>query len=82
MANAGTSGKAVGSLVCGILSFFICGVILGVVAIVLGKNAKEEIAASGGSIGGQGLATAGQILGAIAMVLWAIGIVLRLTGTV
>jgi thioredoxin-related protein len=57
-----SEGKAVLSLVLGILSFFICG-LTGIPAIVLGFSAKSDIRASGGMVGGSGLATAGIVTG-------------------
>ena len=72
-AKTGTDGTAIASFVLGLVSLFILGIILGIIAVVLGTNAKKKIAASGGMVGGQGLATAGQILGVIgivASVLW------------
>ena len=54
-----TSGKAVWSLV---LSLVCCG--LGsILALILGYQAKKEIAASGGWITGDGVATTGIVLG-------------------
>lgn len=73
-----TSGKAIGSLVCGIIGFFICGLILGIVAIVLGKQAMGEIDTSGGAIGGRGLALAGIIMGVIDLVAWAIIVLIQI----
>lgn len=61
-------GKAIASLVCGIISLFILGPILGVVAIVLGVMARKEIAADP-SLGGESMALAGIITGAIGAVL-------------
>jgi hypothetical protein len=61
-------GKAVASLVCGIISLFLLGPILGVVAIVLGVLARKEIAANP-NLDGAGLALAGIITGAIGAVL-------------
>jgi hypothetical protein len=61
-------GKAIASLVCGIISLFILGPILGVVAIVLGVMARKEIAADPG-LEGEGMALAGIITGAIGAVL-------------
>jgi hypothetical protein len=63
--QAQTNGKATGSLVCGIISLFCFGIILGVVAIALGVIARNEITASGGSQKGEGMALAGIILGAL-----------------
>ena len=62
-ANAPTSGKAVGSLVCGILGFVILPVISAIPAIVLGHLSLSEIKRSAGRIKGQGLAIAGLVLG-------------------
>jgi uncharacterized membrane protein len=54
------------------------GVILGVVALVLGNMATREIAASNGYQSGAGMAKAGRILGIIAIVLGVILLVLGL----
>lgn len=63
-----TSGKAIASLVCGIIGLIIAGIILGIVAVVLGVMAKREIAANP-RLSGAGLATAGIVTGAIGFVL-------------
>lgn len=65
------SGKAVTALVLGILGIVVCQV-LGVAAIIVGKQANDEIAASGGRLGGEGLAKVGIILGWVAVALMAI----------
>ncbi len=70
---------AVSSLIFGIAGLFVCGMILGIVAFVKGKEAKELIAANP-ELKGEGYATAGQIIGIIALVLWGVALVLRLTG--
>jgi type IV pilus assembly protein PilA len=57
---AETSGKAIASLVCGIL-FFIPP--LAIVAIVFGHLSLSEIRKSGGRLQGDGLAIAGLVLG-------------------
>ena len=64
------STKAVAALVVGIISpvLGLCCAILGlvgIVAIVLGRNAQKEIAASNGGLTGAGMAKAGVILGII-----------------
>lgn len=73
------SGKAIASLVCGIISLFVVGVILGIVAVVLGVIARNEIKADP-ALGGDGLALGGIITGAIgaalAIVLIAAGVTL------
>lgn len=60
----GTNGLAVGALICGILSFFCVGLLLGPVAVVLGflgrKKANEEMAGNGA-----GMALAGIITGVL-----------------
>jgi hypothetical protein len=67
------SGKAVTALVLGILGIVVCQV-LGVAAIIVGKQANDEIAASGGRLGGEGLAKVGIILGWVAVALLALGV--------
>lgn len=64
----GTSGKAIAALVCGILSFVVLGVILGLVAVGLGVSARKELASQPGR-SGSGLALAGIITGVIGFVL-------------
>ena len=64
------STKAVAALVVGIISpvLGLCCAILGlvgIVAVVLGRNAQKEIAASHGGLTGAGMAKAGVILGVI-----------------
>ncbi|MEO8106398.1 MAG: DUF4190 domain-containing protein [Actinomycetes bacterium] len=68
------SGKAVAALVLGILGIVSCQV-LGVVAIVLGQQAGDEIAASGGRLGGEGFARAGVIMGWVAVALLVLSLV-------
>lgn len=65
---------AVSSLVCGIVGVVLCwtclgGLILGIVAIMQSKKAKQNIAAYPGQYGGAGMATAGLVLGIIATAL-------------
>lgn len=75
-----TNKKAIWSLVLGILSFFCFGIISGVAAVILGNQAKSEIAASGGAQTGEGLAKAGVICGIIGFVLSVLIIVAFLMG--
>lgn len=58
-------GAATGCLVCGIISIFICGLILGIVGLVLGSNAKKQ-----GYVGGK--LTAGIVCSIIGLVGWGI----------
>src|SRR5262245_32066972 len=62
-----TNSSAVVSIVCGILSFAVCSLV-GIVGIIYGLRAKREIQESGGTEGGEGLATAGIVLSAIGLV--------------
>lgn len=72
--------KALWSMILGILGLVCCGLFAGIPALILGNTAKKEIAASGGSQTGGGMATAGVILGIIAIVLSVIQIILFATG--
>jgi hypothetical protein len=47
-----TEGAATGALVCSILSWVVCPVILAVVALVLAAQARRRIAESGGALDG------------------------------
>ena len=60
-----TSGKAIGSLVCGLL-FFMCPA--AIVAIVLGHISLSEIRKSAGRLKGEGLAIGGMVLGYLGIV--------------
>jgi hypothetical protein len=75
-----SNGKAVWALVLGILGLICCGFIAGIPAIILGKQAQNEIDASGGAQGGRGMATAGFVLGIIACALGVLGVILAATG--
>jgi hypothetical protein len=71
---AGNNTKAIVALVIGILVLpfgFCCGPLglIGIVSILLGRSARQEIAASGGQQTGDGMAKAGFILGIIDVVL-------------
>lgn len=63
-----TNSKATWSLVGGILSLTVCGFIVGIAAIIVGKQAQAEIAASGGLQDGESRAKVGIILGWISVV--------------
>jgi len=67
-----TDGLAIASLILGILSLLCCGFILGPAAAITGFISRNRIAASGGAIGGGGMAMAGLILGIVGFVLWII----------
>jgi competence protein ComGC len=55
-----TSGMAIGSLICGLLPFFI---LTPIAAVVLGHLALSEIKRSAGRLKGSGMAIAGLVLG-------------------
>jgi type IV pilus assembly protein PilA len=59
-----TSGKAIGSLICGIINVFP----LFIVAIILGHLALSDIKKSAGRLTGNGIAIAGLILGYLGIV--------------
>ena len=70
-----TPGSATASLILGICSLVVCGIICGPLALVYGNKARNEIDASGGRLGGRGMATAGIVMGWIGIglcVLWII----------
>ncbi len=82
-----TSGKAITSLVTGIVSLpAVCcwplGVILGILGIVFGILARKDIAASAGQQKGAGMALAGIITGIVAIILIAVVLVLAATGAI
>ncbi|WP_212755402.1 DUF4190 domain-containing protein [Flexivirga aerilata] len=66
-------------LILGILSIPCCGLLTGIPAIIMGRNALQQIDASGGAIGGRGKVQAGYICGIVGTVLSIVGIILRFT---
>jgi len=62
------------SLIAGILGLSFIPIVGSIVAVITGPMAKKEILASGGALGGEGLATAGIILGWIGIVLTVLGL--------
>lgn len=76
-APQGNNQKAIWSLVAGIAGLCCCQPV-GIVAILLSRNAKEEIGRTGQS--GAGMATAGFVLGIIALVVLVVNIILLSTG--
>ena len=68
-----TNGKAVASMILGIVSIVFCylGLLIGPVAIVLSVLASKDINAQPpGLAGGKGMATAGLVTGIIGTVIW------------
>lgn len=70
-----SSSKAVVALVLGIVGLFFCQLLVGIAALVVGRNAVREIDASGGRLGGRGMATAGWILGLVDLVLGVLAVI-------
>jgi hypothetical protein len=64
-----TPGSATAALILGICAIFVCNIICAPLALVYGYKARNEIDASGGRLGGRGMATAGIVLGWIGIVL-------------
>ena len=73
-----TDGMAVASLILAIVGFFICPVVGGALGIIFGYVAKGNIRNSGGTLGGDGLATWGIILGFINLALVVIGVIIAI----
>jgi hypothetical protein len=82
------SFRATWSVVLGLMGLFLglfccgLGVVLGIPAILVGRLAQVEIAASGGTQGGQRRALAGIVLGALSCLMSVVLIVLGLLGVV
>lgn len=81
-----TSGKAIASLVTGLVGLLTicCGllVISSIVGLVLGILARRDIARSNGQLKGDGMALTGIITGAIGIVLIIVSIILVATGAI
>lgn len=75
MTGGGPSSKATTALVLGILGLLCCG-LLGIPAIIIGKQEMESIDQGLAPVEGRGLAQAGFILGIVSLVLWAIGMLM------
>lgn len=62
-----TDGKAVGSLVCGIVSITFLPILASIPAVILGHMSRSEIKKSMGRLKGEGMALAGLILGYVSV---------------
>ena len=71
---------ATSSLVWGILGFFLCGIILGIVAISNANKAKKLIQQQPNVYTGDGLATAGLVIGIIDLVAWGLVLLGNIAG--
>lgn len=59
------------ALILSILSWVVCPIIPAIIALVLSKQSNDEIAASAGRVGGEGLNTASKIISWINIGLYA-----------
>jgi len=75
--ESATSGKAIASLVLGLLSLVLC-LLTGVPAIILGSLGLSDISNSKGRLGGRGLAIAGISLGAVGSTFVVFGVLIAL----
>ena len=76
-AGGGTPGSAIAALLLGIIAVLpFCPWIFAIPALICGYSAKRKIDASGGGLGGRGLAMAGIILGWVALAFWTLIFVL------
>jgi hypothetical protein len=71
-----TDDKAVWALVSAIAGFLICPIVLHIVGWALASASLTSIRASGGTLGGEGLAKAARIISIIGLVLYGLGILL------
>ncbi|MDN4173072.1 DUF4190 domain-containing protein [Nocardioides sp. SOB77] len=83
---AKTSGKATAAMITGLVGALTlcCGffVVSSIAAVVLGFLARRDIAASGGTLKGDGQALTGIIAGGLGIALFVVSILLVLTGVV
>jgi hypothetical protein len=81
-----TDGMAIAALVIGIVAgvgifcYGVPAIILGPIAIYLGRRAQRQIKASGGALTGNGLAMAGWIIGLVAAILGVIYLLFIILG--
>ncbi|MBM3689338.1 MAG: DUF4190 domain-containing protein [Actinobacteria bacterium] len=72
--NTSENSNGTVALVCGILSFFVCPIILSIVAIIYGKKGMASAAAGRADNGGQ--AKAGYLMGIISIILSVVAVIL------
>jgi len=71
-----TDGKAIGSLVCGILSITCLWILTGIPAIILGHMSRHAIRNSMGRLKGEGMALAGLVLGYVSVALLPVALII------
>jgi hypothetical protein len=64
-----TDSSATVALIVSIVGIFFCQIVLGIVGLILGNNAKRKIEESGGRLGGANIAQAARIIGIVDIVL-------------
>ncbi|WP_370485147.1 DUF4190 domain-containing protein [Mycobacterium sp. pUA109] len=69
VAQSGTNGMAIGSLICSLAGLFTCGV-TAIVGVILGLVAMQQVKTTGQE--GRGMALAGVIVGAVVIALIAL----------
>jgi hypothetical protein len=77
-----TDGMAVASLIMGVVSFVFCPLLAAALAIIFGYVAKGNIRNSGGTLGGDGMATFGIVLGFINLAVTALVIIIVIIAVV
>ena len=75
------SGKALASVICGVIGLFLVPLVLPVAAIVLGVMARREIENGHGRVTGIGMAMAGIMLGVAGVAIAAAIAALAITGS-
>jgi len=70
MYRSPTNSLAVASLVFGIVSWFVCPILGGIMAVIFGHMALSQLKTSGE--GGSGMATAGLALGYVSLAGWVV----------
>lgn len=73
--SAPNNSGATTSLILGLVSLFVCGLITGIPAIIIGNRSRKEIRESNGQQGGDGMALAGIITGVIGTIWSALTII-------
>jgi Domain of unknown function (DUF4190) len=76
-----TNARATASLVFGVLGLIVCPLLLSVIAIVLGYQARRQIDASNGRQRNRGAATAGIVTGWVGLAFGVLLIILILVGS-
>jgi len=83
---ASNSGKAIASMVTGLIGLITlcCGlfVVASITALILGIIARKEIRASNGALKGDGMALTGIITGVIGLLLFIVSIALVASGVI